>query len=114
MRLPRKHLWHEAGNRLYGTGSIDHESVPVLIWALDVWLCNADEQFGHRFQRILDPVWQRFFPDTGDPFCFAQCYIWSPFVWRHTKQEYNYPIGWDGLSPEYREWYARDFPEDEG
>lgn len=101
----RKIEWHEAGNRLYGSGSVERSSVAAHWWLLDRWLGYA-----HPHWEWWDSLWSRLIPYWGDPFCAAYCCVWSQFYHRRTSSEYRVEVGFAKLSQDYRDWYARENP----
>jgi len=109
--MPRVHKWSEAGNDLYKTGTIQHESHPVHLWLIDRWLQNAEHLVSHgAIGRVLDPIWRRVTPGHGDPVCFAYLYGWSSWYDNlpQRRDEALYEVGFDNLSAEYRDWYRKD------
>jgi hypothetical protein len=98
--------WHEQGNDLHKLGTISHTRLPRLLWLADRWLSEAHE-WPYRIPGYAS-FWNKVSPNWGDPFCAAYCFVFSPYVFRHTKDVKNYEVGWDALSDEFKEWYHRD------
>ena len=99
-------LWHEQGNRLYKRGTIVREKVNFIWWILDRWFDIIHNLWGKI--PYWDTFWVKISPHWGDPFCAAYCFVWSNFYYSKVKQDFSIEIGFDRLSPDFREWYEKE------
>ena len=105
----RKQLWYESGNDLFKSGHISHESMPVPAWVIVAWFGYVETHVVHGriWTRLTGRLWSKVLPAYGDPLCFASCSGLFRFEQKYTRQEHDYAVGWDLLSPAYREWYRK-------
>jgi hypothetical protein len=96
----REH-WEEAGNKLYGSGSLRLLRTPVILDVLDTWFSR------HPHWEWWHNLWSKINPDWGDPFCAAYCYAWSKFYYRYEQELHAIEVGYDKLSPKYKEFYEK-------
>lgn len=105
-RLLYQHVRTESGNDLHRTGFVIEYDIPRLVAAID-WILDRHETWASRWteaivrrlpERIYDRAWY-----GDDPWCAFYSTTWSQFVWRQQRNRTQTDVGWDGLTPAFRE-----------